>query len=139
MQIRELNLKELDIAYELISQLHTQLSYNEFEDLIYNMRDTEYKMIGLMNGDKLITYAGIAIQTNLYYKQHLYVFELVTDEVHLSLKYENMMMEYLEDYAKMRMCSNIVISCSLENINAHKFYEKQDFCKKSFEYLKVIK
>jgi hypothetical protein len=137
MQIRELNLKELDMAYELISQLHTHLSYNEFEDLIYNMRDTEYKMIGIMNGEKLITYAGVAIQTNLYYKRHLYIFELVTND--LSLKYENMMMEYLEDYAKIGMCENIILALGIEKINAHKFYEKQDFCKKSFEYLKVIK
>ena len=139
MQIRELNLKELDMAYELISQLHTRLSYNEFEDLIYNMRDMEYKMIGLMDNEKLITYAGISIQTNLYHKRHLYIFELVTDEAYRLRKYANMMMEYLQDYAKMGMCENIVSSFDLKNTNANKFYKEQGFSKKNFEYLKEIK
>jgi ribosomal protein S18 acetylase RimI-like enzyme len=139
MQIRELNLKELDIVYELVSQLHTQLSYKEFEDLIYDMRDMEYKMIGLMDNEKLITYAGISIQTNLYHKRHLYIFELVTDEAYRLRKYANMMMEYLQDYAKMGMCENIVSSFGLKNTNANKFYKEQGFSKKNFEYLKEIK
>jgi hypothetical protein len=117
MQIREINLKELDMAYEVISQFHTQLSYQEFEDLIYDMRDMQYKMIGIMDNDKLITYAGVSIQTNLYHKRHLYIFELVTNKVYNSEKYENMMMEYLGDYAKMGMCENIVLSSDLENVN----------------------
>ena len=139
MQIRELNLKELDIVYELVSQLHTQLSYKEFEDLIYDMRDMEYKMIGLMDNEKLITYAGISIQTNLYHKRHLYIYELVTDEAYRLRKYANMMMEYLQDYAKMGMCENIVSSFGLKNTNANKFYKEQGFSKKNFEYLKEIK
>jgi hypothetical protein len=117
MQIREINLKELDMAYEVISQFHTQLSYQEFEDLIYDMRDMQYKMIGIMDNNKLITYAGVSIQTNLYHKRHLYIFELVTNKVYNSEKYENMMMEYLGDYAKMGMCENIVLSSDLENVN----------------------
>jgi len=61
MQIRELDLKELLTAYEVVSQLRTSLSYKEFEDLIYDMRDMEYKMIGIMDGETLITYAGVAV------------------------------------------------------------------------------
>ena len=38
MQIRELDLKELPEAYEVLSQLRCELSYDEFEDLIYEMR-----------------------------------------------------------------------------------------------------
>ncbi|MDQ1337990.1 MAG: hypothetical protein QG617_957 [Campylobacterota bacterium] len=65
MQIRELDLKELLSAYDAVSQLRTTLTYDEFEDLIYEMRSMEYKMFGIMDGEKLIAYAGAAIQTNL--------------------------------------------------------------------------
>ena len=37
MQIRELDLKELYMVYETVSQLRTELSYQEFEDLIYDI------------------------------------------------------------------------------------------------------
>ena len=138
MQIRELDLKELQTAYEVVNQLRQSLSYDEFEDLIYDMRDMQYKMIGIMDGEELITYAGVCVQTNLYHKRHLYVFDLVTDEKYRGKKYGKMMLNYLVDYAKMGMCENIVLSSNLERENAHKFYEKNGYIKKSFVFLKSV-
>ncbi|MCF6309034.1 MAG: GNAT family N-acetyltransferase [Sulfurimonas sp.] len=138
MQIRELDLKELLTAYEVVSQLRSSLSYKEFEDLIYDMRDMEYKMLGVMDGETLITYAGVAVQTNLYHKRHLYVFDLVTDEKYRGKNYGKMMLDYLHDYAKMGMCENIVLSSGFEKEKAHKFYEKNGFMKKSFVFLKSV-
>jgi len=108
MQIRELDLKELYTVYDVLSQLHTQLSYKEFEDLIYDMRHMDYKMIGVMECDELITYAGVAIQTTFAEKRHLRVFDFITSKKYDSLKYDKIMKEYLEDYAKTGMCENIV-------------------------------
>jgi GNAT superfamily N-acetyltransferase len=138
MQIRELDLRELLMAYEVVSQLRTTLTYNEFEDLIYEMRKSEYKMIGIIDKEILITYAGVAIQTNLYHKRHLFVFDLVTDEKHRGEKYGAMMLEYLNDYAKMGMCENIVLSSGFQREDAHRFYEKNGFAKKSFVFLKSV-
>lgn len=109
MQIRELDLKELDIAYEVLSQFQSELSYKEFEDLIYDMRHIEYKMIGIFENDILITYAGVAVQTTLQYKRHLAVYELGTDCKFDAKEYDNLMLEYLVDYAKMGMCENLVL------------------------------
>lgn len=138
MQIRELNLKELQTVYEVVSQLRDTLSYKEFEDLIYDMRDMQYKMIGIMDGEILITYAGVCVQTNLYHKRHLFVFELVTDEKYRGQKYGKMMLDYLVDYAKMGMCENIVLSSGLEKEEADSFYKQNGFSKKSFVFLKSI-
>lgn len=135
MQIRELNLKELDIAYEILSQLRTELSYKEFEDLIYEMRHMEYKMIGIFENEKLITYAGVAIQTNLYHKRHLYVYDLVTDSALRTKGYAKMMLDYLVDFSRVAMCENIVLSSGLQRIQAHKFYENYGFDKKSYIYI----
>ncbi len=135
MQIRELNLKELDIAYEILSQLRTELSYKEFEDLIYEMRHMEYKMIGIFENEKLITYAGVAIQTNLYHKRHLYVYDLVTDSALRTKGYAKMMLDYLVDFSRVAMCENIVLSSGLQRVQAHKFYENYGFDKKSYIYI----
>ena len=137
MQIRELDLKELDTIYDVVSQLR-DLSYKEFEDLIYDMRHMEYKMIGIMDKEELITYAGVAVQTNLYHKRHLYVFDLVTDKKQRAKGYGKMMLEYLVDYAKMGMCENIVLSSGFDREDAHEFYEKNGFVKKSFVFLKIL-
>ncbi len=139
MQIRELDLKELYRAYDVLKQLRTELSYGEFEDLIYDMRYMEYKMFGIIDGEELITYAGVAVQTNLYHKRHLYVFDFVTDKSYRAKGYGKMMLDYLDDYAKTSMCENIVLSSGFEKEKAHLFYEKNDFKKKSFVFLKMVK
>ena len=108
MQIRELDLKELYTVYDVLKQLHTSLSYKEFEDLIYEMRHMEYKMIGILEGDKLITYAGVCIQTTFKNKRHLKVFDFITDEKYDSKKYDEIMKEYLDDYARTGMCESVV-------------------------------
>jgi len=138
MQIRELDLKELDTVYNVLSQLREELSYKEFEDLIYDMRHMEYKMIGIMENERLITYAGVAVQTNLYHKRHLYVFDLVTDKEYRGQGYGVMMLEYLKDYAKMGMCENIVLSSGFAREDAHRFYENDGFSKKSFMFVKTL-
>jgi len=127
MQIREMNLKELDTIYEVLSQLHTSLSFKEFDDLVYDMRHMEYKMIGLFQRDKLITYAGVAVQTSFYYKRHLMIFDLVTDREFQREGYAKEMLEYLEVYAKTAMCENIVLSQSVEKLGKSKFYKPLGF------------
>lgn len=138
MQIREMSLKELDIVYEVLSQLRKNLSFKEFDDLIYDMRHMDYKMFGIMEKDKLITFAGVAVQTNFYHKRHLYIFDLVTDREYRFKNYGKMMLDFLQDYAKTAMCENIVLSSSFAREDAHKFYEKIGFSKKSFVFLKGI-
>ncbi len=138
MQIREMTLKELDVVYEVLVQLRPSLSFKEFDDLAYDMREISYKMIGLFERGKLITYAGVAVQTNFYHKRHLYVFDLVTDTEYRSKNYAYEMLDYLEVYAKTAMCENIVLSSGLQRESAHKFYEKNGFSKKSFVFLKEV-
>ncbi|MDO8455017.1 MAG: GNAT family N-acetyltransferase, partial [Sulfurimonas sp.] len=110
----------------------------EFEDLIYEMRHIEYKMFAIMEGEKLITYAGASVQTNLYHKRHLYIFDLVTDEKFRGKKYGTMMLEYLSDYAKTNMCKNIVLSSGFAREDAHRFYEKHKFEKISYLFMKSL-
>jgi len=138
MQIREMNLKELDVIYEVLSQLRAGLTFKEFDDLVYDMRHMDYKMIGLFERGKLITYAGVAIQTNFYHKRHLYVYDLVTDSAYRSQSFGKEMMEYLEVYAKTAMCENIVLSSGLQREKAHIFYKKSGFMKKSYVFIKSL-
>ena len=138
MQIREMTLKELYTVYDVVKQLRTELSYNEFEDLIYDMRHMEYKMFGILERGELVCYSGVAVQTNLYHKRHLYIFDLVTDEKYRRQGYGKMMLEYLRDYAKTAACENIVLSSELEREEVHSFYEKSGFLKKSLLFVKSV-
>lgn len=138
MQIREITLQELDIAYEVVKELRGDLSYNDYEDLVYEMRHQEYKMFGIFEKERLITYAGLSILINLYHKRHLYLFDLVTRSSHRSGGYGEKMMEFLYDYAKIRQCENLVLSSGLQKEDAHRFYEKEGFDKRSYLFVKAL-
>ena len=139
MQIREMNFKELETIYEVLSQLRVELSFKEFDDLIYDMRHIDYKMIGLFERGTLITYAGVAVQTNFYHKRHLYVYDLVTDREYTDKKYKDEMLEYLESYAKTAMCENILLSSSFQREDIKNIYDLNDFAKGDCLYFKSLK
>ena len=102
MQIRQLSLKELEEIYPLIQKLYP-LSYGEFEDLIYEMRE-EYIMLGIFDEDELVCFSGVKIVTSLQHKRHLQVLDFTTKEE----RYETLMLRYLKDYAKTAMCQKIL-------------------------------
>jgi len=138
MQIREMSLKELYEAYEVLKQLRIELSYTEFEDLIYEMRHIEYKMFGLFHRGELYTFAGAAVLTNLSYKRHLFVFDFVTDEKQRFMGYGKLMLDFLEDYAKTAMCQKVVLSSGFEQEDAHAFYHKNSFVKCDYTFVKSL-
>ncbi len=108
MQIRELNLKELYTIYDVLNEQYADLTYEEFEDLIYDMKYMDYKMIGILEKDVLIAYAGVCIQTTLRDKRHLKVFDFITSSKYDRKKYDDMMKKYLVDFAKVGMCEKVV-------------------------------
>jgi len=105
MQLRKITLKELDIVYEMI-ELKYDLNYDEFEDIIYEMK--EYTMLGVFECDILIAYAGVSIETNLLLKRHLKIHEIIVVEINNAQKYEDELKLYLQDFAKLSACESIV-------------------------------
>ncbi|MDX1296608.1 MAG: GNAT family N-acetyltransferase [Sulfurimonadaceae bacterium] len=138
MQIRELALTELDTAYEVVKELRTQLSYDEFEDLVYDMRHQEYKMYGIFQRGELITYAGVCVQVNLYWKRHLYVHELVTTASHRGQGFGKEMLLYLHDIARMFQCEKIALTSGHQRKDAHRFYEREGFASVSEAFVKPV-
>jgi GNAT superfamily N-acetyltransferase len=138
MQIREIDLKELDTAHCVVNQLRTNLSYKDFEDLIYDMRHIEYKMFGVFERGKLVNYAGVNVSTNLYHKRHLFIYDFVTDINNRKKGYGRMMIEYLRDYARTCMCENIVLGSGFQKEIAYSFFEENDFEERSYVFVKKI-
>lgn len=138
MQIREMDLKELFEAYELVRQLYTDLSYKDFEDLVYDMHHIEYKMFGLFERGELVVFAGAAIQTSLLEKRHLRILDFVTDEKQRFMGYAKLMLEFLSDYAKSAMCEKLVLSNAFVNQDAEVFYSKNGFEKVAYTLSKTL-
>ena len=138
MQIRELALTELDTAYDLVKELRSHLSYDEYEDLVYAMRHQEYKIYGIFERGELVTYAGVSVQVNLYWKRHLFVYDLVTRETHRGKGYGRQMLRYLEDIARMFQCERIALTSGHQRSDAHRFYKREGFSSVSAAFVKEV-
>lgn len=138
MQIRQMTLKELYEAYPLVVQLYTELSYEEFEDLVYEMRHVEYQMFGLFERGELICFAGVCITTSLAHKRHLGVFDFVTDEPWRFMGYAKKMLSFLEDYAKSAMCGAIVVCVEDLQEDALHFCAKAGLVKQCSRFVKRL-
>ncbi len=110
MQTREIKLTELDTAYNLVQLLRPQLTYDTFEDTVYAMRHQEYKMYGLFDGDRLISFSGISVQVSLDLGRYLYVYELISDPALLDRDYDHEMLIYLQDLKRLLQCERIVFA-----------------------------
>lgn len=138
MQIREIQLTELHLAYEILQYKKNDIDYKEFEDLIYEMRKENYKILTIIEKDIPISYTGVKIETSLLYKKHLHVYELLTIQTKDTMKYDQEMLSYLVDYAKMNMCKNIVFSIDDNNQELNQLIITDNFQKRGCVYIKEL-
>lgn len=123
MQIREIELTELYLAYQIFKQHIQNLTYKEYEDLIYEMIKENYKIILILDNEKPITYAGIKIETNLSEKKHIHIYEFYTDKNENKRYYDEQMFSYIKEYAKIHMCKSILFSFDITNQEAKDFID----------------
>jgi len=139
MQILKLRKEDLKRAYEALKELRTSLEYEEFTDTVELMQEESgYTMFGLWDKGDIQTYAGVSIATNLYWKKHLFVYELVTKNKMRGNGYGHQMMNFLDDYAKMHKCEYIALTSGVQRTDAHRFYEREKFDKAGFTFLKGL-
>jgi len=137
--IKELCVNELEQVFPLVSQLRTHLSLNEYIKLVKLMQPNGYKIICLYEDERAVSYAGFARLINLYYGDHIWVYELVTDKSQRGKGYGKLLLSYIEKYAKDNCLGCVALSSGLARIEAHQFYESSmQYEKTSYVFKKIL-
>jgi GNAT superfamily N-acetyltransferase len=138
--IRELLSKqELLLAFPIMKQLRTHLVEETYLNLIEDMKKEGYIMFALYVEEKVVAVAGVIKLTNLYYGKHVWVNDLVTDVNQRSKKYGQMLLSFVNEWAKENSCEVVALSSGLQRVEAHKFYEsKMQFDKTSYVFKKQL-
>ncbi|QDK71025.1 GNAT family N-acetyltransferase [Lactococcus protaetiae] len=137
--IKELAQAEFEQAYPLVHQLRQALPLTDFLSVTAQMQG--YRAFVLMDSDKadkIVAYAGFAEQLNLYEGRHIFVYELVTDEVVRSQGYGKMLLSALTEEGKRLGCEMLVLTSGLQRVDAHRFYENNGLTKTSFVFRKEL-
>lgn len=134
-----LNKEELIKAFPVMKQLRIHLVEETYLNLIEDMKKEGYKMFALYVDEEIVALAGVIILTNLYYGKHVWVNDLVTDINKRSKKYGQVILSFINEWAKENGCDVVALSSGLQRVEAHKFYEaKMGFDKTSYVFKKQL-
>jgi len=139
IEIREINIDELEQVFPIVSQLRPHLSMDEYIEITKGMAYNGYQIFCVFENGEIVSYAGIAILKNLYYGEHIWVYELVTDESKRGRGYGKMLLSYIEKFAKDNSLNCVALSSGLQKEDAHKFYEESmDYERVSYVFKKKV-
>lgn len=124
--IRELTTEtEWRAAFDTLKQLRDSLTEEQYLKYLQDMREEGYRLFALFDEEKLISLAGVAIQTNFYNGRYLFVYDLVTQANHRSEGYGAALMGFVEEWAREQDCESITLESGLWRDDAHRFYENE--------------
>nr|WP_309098630.1 GNAT family N-acetyltransferase [Fredinandcohnia onubensis] len=139
-EIRELQTAdEWKLAFPVMKQLRTHLDLEKFVALVTDMQPQGYRLFALIDDGKVAAVTGVAQQLNLYYGNHMYVYDLVTDEAGRSKGYGETLLSYIHEFGRELGCGLVALSSGLQRVDAHRFYEdKMGYERKSFSFVKEL-
>ena len=123
LTVKELELSDLELAFPVIGQLRTHLGFAEYLALVGEMKMNGYQVLCLFEGDQVVSYAGFAKGTNLYYGRHVWVYDLVTDQAKRGKGYGKLLLSCVEGLARENSVECIALSSRFVMESAHRFYE----------------
>ncbi|NOQ31191.1 MAG: hypothetical protein GQ570_08725 [Helicobacteraceae bacterium] len=137
MQIREIALNELQDVYDLVKS-HYTYSLDEFENIIYDMRHQNYKMYGIFEKNRVVSFAGISVLSSLEFQQHLHIYELITDSEYILRGYDRELILYLNNHAKVLQCKHVILGSSKTFKNLDEFFKMKEFRELDEIYIKEL-
>ncbi len=139
-EIRELKTaEEWKLAFPVMNQLRTHLDLEEFIALVTDMQPQGYRLFALIDDGKVAAVTGVAQQLNLYYGNHMYVYDLVTDEAVRSKGYGEALLSYIHELGRELGCGLVALTSGLQRVDAHRFYEdKMGYERQSFAFVKEL-
>lgn len=127
-------------AFPVMKQLRTHLDEAGYLELVGEAaRHEGYKMAALYDNKKIVAVTGFMPMTTLYNGRAIWVCDLVTAADNRSKGYGELLLHYVENWAKEQCYGVVSLSSGLQRGDAHRFYEdKMDYDKVSYVFLKRL-
>src|SRR5699024_5959474 len=127
-------------AFPVMNQLRTDLTEESYLALLSKMRKNGYKLFALRVDEKIISLIGVILQVNFYNKDHVFIYDFVTDSEYRSKGYGYHLLCYIEEWAISQNAACVTLESAMQRTDAHRFYEeKLSYDKWCFSFRKYIK
>lgn len=142
MEIRKFTINDLDDVFELLNQLYeNKLKYESFREIyISKLNDENSYYIVATENDKVIGVLTSELQVKLHRaKKQSFVEDLIVDKDYRNKGVGKALLQNAVDYAKNNDCEVIELTSYIDNENAHRFYENNNFIKHSYKFKQYLK
>lgn len=138
--IQELTNKEQWLeAFPIMNQLRTDLTQKTYLELLEEMREDGYTLYALYKDNRIVSLAGLSWRVNFYNKRHVFIYDLVTDNVHRSSGFGEKLLSYIHKWAKENGAEYVALESGIQRDKAHRFYEeKLDYDKWCYSFRKTL-
>jgi len=132
--------QELRACYPVMKELRPHLaSEDAFVAQIMRMREQQYRILAVWEGDEVVALAGYRYQENTVYGRFLYVDDLVSAEQHRSRRWGAQLLARLTEFAEQAQCVRLVLDTGLTNGLAQRFYFREGLLPGALRFGKNLK
>ncbi len=117
---------EVRASYSVMKQLRTHLSETEYVQLVAHQRKFDaYQLLGLFQSGMVQAVAGFRLLTSLANGKHVYVDDLISDELHRSKGYGKILLDWIASHGKGQGCGSLHLDSGVQRHGAHRFYLRE--------------
>jgi GNAT superfamily N-acetyltransferase len=127
----------LQLAEPVHRQLRPQLDAN-YAANVQRVFATGGEMCVALDGDRVAGLALFRVYENTSLGQHLYVDDLVTDELARSRGVGKALFDFLSGVARERGCKAVTLDSGTQRERAHAFYFREGFTIRAFHFVKPL-
>lgn len=142
MEIRKCTKEDVTSVYQLILELkNTQFDFDIFKNVYYSkLSDTKNCYIVAVEQNKIFGFLSLIIDYQLHHADKVgTIEELIVSSESRSQGVGKLLLNYAVCYAKENGCDVIELTSGFSRTDAHRFYEKNGFCKGSYKFKMNLK
>ncbi len=121
-------------CYPVMVQLRPHLDEEEFLGRVRRQRGGGYQLAFLEVNGAIRSVAGFRIREMLVRGLHLYVDDLVTDQVYRSQGYGDELFDWLLARAREAGCAHLELDSGVQRFGAHRFYFRREMHVGAFHF-----
>jgi len=142
MQLKIIDLTTKDemlAAFPLVNLMYKKMTLDEFSAALDEMINlSNYQMVAVFEGEKMIGVSGYWIASMLYCGLYLQASNIVVADEFRSKGVGKKILNYLEEKALAQNCKKIVLDSYTENKQSHPLYFRENFYIRGFHFMKDI-
>lgn len=139
MEIKErIAIDEMLTQLELVQQLYPKITLEKYQSYLEEMIPHNYKQIAVFENNTCIGLTGIWTGIKLWSGKYIEIDNFIVHSEHRKKGVGKMMTDYIDNLAKEKNCTMIVLDAFTGNFKAHRFYYNQGFSPKGFHFMKIL-